>query len=96
MGCESFNLTTIECLRLIYLYIHLRLDWSRSEIRLLELLSPDDNSTSVVKSDTQGKLCCASFEEDIEYTAVSYVWGDPNQTVPITIVLPMNSKMYMI
>jgi hypothetical protein len=55
------------------------LNEGRSEIRLLEILSND--SDDVVKC----RLSVSSLKDNPEFTALSYVWGDPKITGDITL-----------
>ncbi|KAJ4415007.1 hypothetical protein N0V82_007589 [Gnomoniopsis sp. IMI 355080] len=53
------------------------LDNSRREIRLLELL---DTETSENGGPIQCSMHTVSFDENPAFAALSYVWGDPDQT----------------
>jgi hypothetical protein len=50
-----------------------------NEIRLF-LLNPGDHNERI-----SGRLQHVSLHDDIQYTALSYAWGDPNVTRPITL-----------
>jgi hypothetical protein len=50
-----------------------------NEIRLF-LLDPGGHSERI-----SGRLRHVSLDDDIQYTALSYVWGDPNVTRPINL-----------
>jgi hypothetical protein len=50
-----------------------------NEIRLF-LLNPGDHNERI-----SGRLRHVSLHDDIQYTALSYVWGDPNVTRPINL-----------
>ena len=55
------------------------LDASRSEIRLLEILSPDDTGLIICR------LRTVSLLESPPFAALSYVWGDPSITEDIEL-----------
>ena len=55
------------------------LDASRSEIRLLEILSPDDTALIICRLTTVSLLECPPF------AALSYVWGNPSITEDIEL-----------
>lgn len=56
------------------------LDESRREIRLITLLPSEDD---------EGQIACwletASLDDEPEYAALSYVWGDPDDTTEILV-----------
>lgn len=56
------------------------LDTCGREIRLLELLPADSLHDPI-----QCKLYATQLSMETEYTALSYVWGDPKATSPITV-----------
>lgn len=56
------------------------LDSTIQEIRLLEILLDDSDSSPVAV-----KIHVVSLNDDPEFTALSYVWGDPNETKDISI-----------
>lgn len=58
------------------------LDAARSEIRLFKLSPSADDNTPIKTELVKASL---SNESGPEYYALSYVWGDPNVTVPITV-----------
>ena len=63
---------------------------SRSEIRLVELLS--DNGNDAIKC----RLSISSLEDNPEFTALSYVWGDPEVTEDIFLndkVFPVTTNL---
>ncbi|KAF2253506.1 hypothetical protein BU26DRAFT_418959, partial [Trematosphaeria pertusa] len=49
------------------------------EIRLLSLL-PADSEDATEDSTLKGTLCHRFLDDDPPYTALSYVWGNPNDT----------------
>lgn len=61
------------------------LDRSKAEIRLIELLPRAANSTSPSKRPPQCNLIHASLDDKLDYSALSYTWGDPRDTQMITI-----------
>src|SRR5271168_602522 len=66
------------------------LNESRSEIRLLEILSNDDDD--VVKC----RLSVSSLKDNPEFTALSYVWGDPKITRDIILnneIFPVTTNL---
>ncbi|KAK3948280.1 hypothetical protein QBC32DRAFT_351966 [Pseudoneurospora amorphoporcata] len=56
------------------------LDTFRKEIRLLELLPANS-----LEEPIQCRLYTTQLLMDTEHTALSYVWGDPKITSPITV-----------
>jgi hypothetical protein len=54
------------------------LDTERREIRILELLPSANNTVSC-------RLSHVSLDDEPVFTALSYVWGDPTITEPITV-----------
>lgn len=67
------------------------LDYSRTEIRVIEAVSYEDDDSPV-----QCQLQVVSLLDNPEYAALSYVWGDPTKTkdiilngrvVPVTVSL---------
>ncbi|KAJ9648267.1 hypothetical protein H2199_001120 [Coniosporium tulheliwenetii] len=54
------------------------LDTTQNQIRLLHLASADRDEDEIKCS-----FSLASLDEDIDYEALSYAWGDTNDTVPI-------------
>lgn len=72
------------------LYTSLPLDESRSEIRLLEIISDGSNAT------VECKLSVASLKDKPAFTALSYVWGDPKVTEDIKVnnhVVPVTTNL---
>ncbi|KAK3351771.1 heterokaryon incompatibility protein-domain-containing protein [Neurospora tetraspora] len=57
-----------------------RLDNSRKDIRLLELLPANS-----LQDPIQCRLNTTQLSIETEYIALSYVWGDPTATSPITV-----------
>lgn len=57
--------------------IYQPLDERRSEIRLIEILSSDEK--------IQCRLSISSLKDNPEFTALSYVWGDPKVTEDIIL-----------
>jgi hypothetical protein len=56
------------------------LDESKSEIRLLSiLLGPESN---LIRCTLQHVSCSSAYPE---YTALSYCWGNPKHSLPITV-----------
>ena len=55
------------------------LDPKKAEIRLVTLL-PGKTRDAI-----RCTLCTISLDNAPEYTALSYVWGDPSQTIPIIL-----------
>ncbi|KAH0545136.1 hypothetical protein FGG08_000748 [Glutinoglossum americanum] len=67
------------------------LDMTRSEIRLLEILSSTDKESTI-----KCRLYKMSLLEYPEYAALSYVWGDPTITEDIIVngvVLPVTTNL---
>jgi hypothetical protein len=60
-----------------------RLDPARKEIRLLTVLPPagDEDNTS----DIYSELETVTLTSDLEFIAISYVWGDPEDTFDIFV-----------
>jgi hypothetical protein len=72
--------------------LYTALDNSKSEIRLLNLqprcsTQPDyllaESSVQAGPDQLHGSLRVASLDDKPQYTALSYVWGDANDTLPI-------------
>jgi hypothetical protein len=59
--------------------LHLPLDDKTHQIRLLTILPGNDKDPIQCQMDTH------SLEEGLEFTALSYCWGDPTATTAITI-----------
>lgn len=61
-------------------FLYDSLDESRREIRLITLLPSEDD---------EGEIAClletASLDDEPEYAALSYVWGDPDDTIEILV-----------
>ncbi|KHE87325.1 hypothetical protein GE21DRAFT_8187, partial [Neurospora crassa] len=57
-----------------------RLDTFQKDIRLLELLPANS-----LQDPIQCRLYITQLSMETEYTALSYVWGDPNVTSPIAV-----------
>jgi hypothetical protein len=76
-------------------FIYRSLDEARSEIRLLRIrkrkrdrLSSVSTTKSSLESYDQLLSCnleCASLHDRPKYTALSYVWGDASDTLPILL-----------
>ena len=62
------------------------LDPSKSEIRLLEILGGDDLDHD--GGPVRCRLSTVSLDDDPDFCALSYVWGDSSVTVPISIEAP--------
>ncbi|OCL07227.1 HET-domain-containing protein [Glonium stellatum] len=62
-----------------------QLDEASHEIRLLELLPIRDGHSLEGGPQVQCKIRYASSNDNEDYTALSYVWGDPNETLPILV-----------
>ena len=60
-------------------FIYSPLSLAGNEIRLF-LLDPGDHNERI-----SGRLRHVSLDDDIQYTALSYVWGDPSVTRPINL-----------
>ncbi|RTE69393.1 hypothetical protein BHE90_016225 [Fusarium euwallaceae] len=60
-------------------YFYEPLDELRREVRLAKLL-PKGTAPDICIS-----LTIASLNDDLEFTALSYTWGDANDTLPITV-----------
>jgi len=62
------------------------LDASRSEIRLLEILGGDelDDDGTMVRC----RLSTVSLDDNPDFCALSYVWGDATVTAPISVEAP--------
>jgi Heterokaryon incompatibility protein (HET) len=66
-----------------------KLDTARNEIRLLELL-PEPTSNSPPHSlPVRCRLKHASQDDELEYSALTYAWGDPTKTARIQLVYEM-------
>jgi Heterokaryon incompatibility protein (HET) len=61
------------------------LDPDKAEIRLIELLPRASNSSDQIERFPQCNLIHVSLLEEPEYIALSYTWGDPQDTQPITV-----------
>ena len=66
------------------------LDRSKREIRLLKVLSPrfpepKTTETGTVDAQVRCTLQYASLDDNTDYNALSYAWGDPNKTVTILV-----------
>lgn len=62
--------------------IYTPLDNTRNEIRLLEVLPAKSGDP---EASVECKLFTCSLNDKPSYTALSYVWGDPNNTKPIIV-----------
>ena len=67
-----------------YQYLPLDAEGSRGDIRLVELL-PIPNNNSNTNNVISCRLHTVSFHDFPAYEALSYHWGDPNITLPITL-----------
>lgn len=56
------------------------LDMTQNQIRLLHL-APADQEEDEIKC----SFSLASLDEDVDYEALSYAWGDNNKTIPIKV-----------
>lgn len=59
---------------------------AQNEIRLLRL-QPGSGSSGI-----EASLFCASSDHHPEYEALSYAWGDPNITNPISLTFPSHER----
>jgi hypothetical protein len=67
-----------------YQYLPLDAEGSWGDIRLVELL-PTLNNNSNTNNVISCRLHTVSFHDFPAYEALSYHWGDPNITLPITL-----------
>src|ERR1700722_6926641 len=56
------------------------LDMTKREIRVVKLFPDPDPDYNI-----RCELCVVSLDTRPVYKALSYTWGDPNDTVPITL-----------
>jgi hypothetical protein len=67
-----------------YQYLPLDAEGSLGDIRLVGLL-PTPNNNSRINNVISCRLHTVSFHDFPAYEALSYHWGDPNRTLPITL-----------
>jgi len=76
---DSGSLSFLDRIRTILQVKYEPLNTHRNEIRLLTILPDNDN----------GAVCCtlshASLDDSPTYAALSYCWGDPKKTRPVTV-----------
>lgn len=66
-----------------YESVYRALDHDKKEVRFLKILPPpkDGHPTAEIEC----ILCTESLETNVEFEAISYVWGEQNDTLTITV-----------